>query len=84
MYPPRHSLLAAHPAAAMSGLSAATKVGGARTVTAPAGGRARGDAVAQYRGAPTATTFAAFSEDGQGVRLCVHGRAEGGGIAPLA
>jgi preprotein translocase subunit Sec61beta len=53
----------------MSGLSAATKVGGARTVTAPAGGRARGDAVAQYRGAPTATTFAAFSEDGQGVRL---------------
>jgi hypothetical protein len=55
----------------MDKLTAAPRVGGARTSTGGGGGRAATTAVGEYKGAPTATSFAAFPEEGAGLKLCV-------------
>ena len=52
-------------------LVAAPRVGGARTSTG-GGSRTSNAAVGDYKGAPTATAFAApFVEEGAGIKLCV-------------
>ena len=69
----RASVLSRPPCAAslaMDKLTAAPRVGGARTSTG-GGGRAATTAVGEYKGAPTATSFAAFPEEGAGLKLCV-------------
>ena len=57
----------------MDKLTAAPRVGGARTSVGGGAGRAGTTAVGEYKGAPTATSFAAFAEEGAGLKLCVPG-----------